>query len=373
MSSEINTPKNTETLIPYNNILIACLLSIAFMSCQKQSILPQEAQGIQSVRSDTNNIASQLHISSSTVQLLQSNANRIAISADWTLFACNSTEIKDYQIEATMAGSKFVDWVEIGSSDKPFVQFTTEEFNRQIRKLFVTGFEEDIILRVKANRFNSTPLYSNGMPLEVTTYQPVIGYDDSHVFRIPGNFQDWKPELAQKIISPTANGEYEGYINFTEDCSQFLMLKNSSSWNTSNTYYYIGANKFGFGGTMFSIKDGAGIYKFNASLDTHTWSCTKINSWSVIGTAITEDGNTDVEMVRNSNNISWQITGNFTAGNFVFRANKSNDIVFGHNGGSEIGIPDYNGSKIEITKAGNYYIELSLSSAGNYSYSIRRS
>jgi formylmethanofuran dehydrogenase subunit D len=43
-------------------------------------------------------------------------------------------------------------------------------------------------------------------------------------------------------------------------------------------------------------------------------------------------------------------------GSFIFRANKNNEIVFGHNATSETGVPNYNGSKIEINAAGNYTI-----------------
>ena len=123
---------------------------------------------------------------------------------------------------------------------------------------------------------------------------------------------------------------------------------------------------------MFSAPVGAGVYKFNASTNTNTWSCTKINSWSVNGTAITADGNTDIEMAFNSSNNSWEITGNFSKGSFIFRANKSNAIVFGHNVTSEVGIPDYNGTQIEISRAGSFTISLSLLSAGNYSYGLMR-
>jgi hypothetical protein len=91
-----------------------------------------------------------------------------------------------------------------------------------------------------------------------------------------------------------------------------------------------------------------------------------------IGTAITDDGNTDVDMLFNASNNTWEITGNFKNGSFIFRANKNNEIVFGHNATSEAGVPDYNGAKIEIAKTGNYTIRLSLLSAGNYSYGIQR-
>ncbi|MES2328720.1 MAG: SusE domain-containing protein [Bacteroidota bacterium] len=333
--------------------------------------MPQE-QNISACRPTVSSETPQLQASTRSVQLLQANADRVALSLNWSAFPTNGEETPDYRIEAAIEGSEFTDWVEIGSSGKLSIDFTNEEFNRQIRKLFVTGFSEDVMLRVKYNRGKSAALYTFATSLQVTTYQPVIDYDDSHVFRIPGNFENWKIDSAQKIISPKLDGQYEGYINFSDAHSQFLMVKTDASWRTLTTYYYIGADKFGFGGNMFCVSGGAGIYKFNASTDTHLWSCTKINSFSVNGTAVTADGNTDVDLVFNPSNNTWEITGSFSKGNFVFRANKNNTIVLGHNTGSGPGVPDYNGAKIEITKAGNYTISLSLQKAGNYSYGIQR-
>ncbi len=352
------------------NVLIILFISVVLFSCQKEACAPQQQQvTISKVSAPAQQPL--LQTSTGNLQLLQANADRVAISLNWGAFPAGTEETPDFHIEASMAGLQFTDWVEIGSTSQSSINFTTRDFNSQIRKLFVTGFAENITLRVKYIKGNSA-LYSFGASLQVTTYQPTIEYDNAGVFRIPGNFQNWKVDQAQKIVSPKNDGEYEGYINFTNPQSQFLMVKSDLSWSTQNTYYYIGANKFGFGGNMFSVKDGAGIYKFNASTNSNTWSCTKINSWNVNGTAITADGNTDVEMKFNASNNYWEITGNFKTGNFIFRANKSNGIVIGHNAASEVGTADYNGSKIEIAKDGNYTITLSLLSAGNYSYGVQR-
>jgi hypothetical protein len=351
-----------------NNILMYLLVSFAFISCQKE--ISAERQIPKTENNRTSSPGVQLQASATRIQLLQSNAEKTAVSFRWESFPGSNDGSKSYTIEAAMAGAQFSGFVELGSTNNMFIDFTTNEFNKQIRQLFVTGFAEDIQVRIRLSQGTSEPAYSYGVLLQVTTYHPVITYDEKYSFRIPGNFQNWKPEMAQKIISTKLNEEYEGYINFTNEHSQFLMVKNSSSWSTLATYYYIGANKFGFGGNMFSVNSGAGIYKFNANNDTRTWSYTKIDSWSVTGTAVTVDGNTDLEMHFNASTTAWEITGCFAKGTFIFRANKASAILFGHNRSSEAGIPDYNGEKIEITRAGNYTIGLYLLSAGNYSYSI---
>jgi hypothetical protein len=353
------------------NVLISLSLSAVLFSCQKEACLPQQ-QPAMATKVSSSSQSPLLQASTRNLQLLQVNADRTAISLNWGAFQAGSEETQDYRIEAAMAGSRFTDWVEIASTSQLSIDIKAKDFNRQIRKLFVTGMAEDIILRVKYNKPNAAPAFSSGALLQVTTYHPTIEYDNANVFRIPGNFQNWKVDSAQKIISPKNDGEYEGYVNFTNPNSQFLMVKSDQAWRVLATYYYIGANKFGFGGTVFSVAGGAGIYKFNASTETRAWSCTKINSWNVHGTAITDDGKTDVDMLFNASNNTWEITGNFKNGSFIFRANKNNEIVFGHNATSEAGVPNYNGAKIEIAKTGNYTITLSLLSAGNYSYGIQR-
>lgn len=370
MSNATNTTASKSATF-CKNVLIITALSVVLFSCQKEAMLPQQ-EPVATNKVATTSQPPLLQASTRNLQLLQVNAERIAISLNWGAFQVGSEETQDYRIEAAMAGSQFTNWVEIGSTNQTSINLTTKDFNRQIRKLFVTGFAEDVILRVVYNKPNAAPVSSAGVLIQVTTYHPTVEYDNANVFRIPGNFQNWKVDSAQKIVSPKNDGEYEGYINFTNPHSQFLMVKSDQSWKILTTFYYIGANKFGFGGNMFSASAGAGVYKFNANTDTRVWSCTKINSWNVYGTAITADGNTDTEMLFNATNNTWEITGNFKAGNFIFRANKTNEIVMGHNAASEPGVPNYNGSKIEIAKAGNYTITLSLLNAGNYSYAIQR-
>lgn len=358
--------------IPGKAIIIAGLLSTVLLACQKEVNSTKQVEQTAVTQTQAAVVQPTLQLSTATIRLDESNANQTAISLHWSAFQYKQGETKDYRIEASIAGLQSNGWFEIGSTDQLSKDFTVQEFNLVIRKLFVTGFAEDISIRIKCNRLNLDPVSSFSESLQVTTYQPTITYDNAHRFRLPGNSENWKMDSAQSIISPKLDGEYEGYINFTNVNSQFLMIKTDAAWNNLTTYYSIGGGKFGFGGNMFSIIGGAGIYKFNASTNTDKCSYTKINSWSVNGTAVTTDGNTDVEMKFNPYNNAYEIRGNFSKGSFIFRANKNDAIVFGHNPLSEIGATNYNGAKIELARDGNYTIGLSLLSAGNYSYAVQK-
>jgi hypothetical protein len=196
----------------------------------------------------------------------------------------------------------------------------------------------------------------------------LVNYAESQILRVPGNYQAWKVGDAPKIVSVKDDGEYEGYINFTLAETEFWLVQ-GSEWDNVHTYNETGNYTFGQNGTFFKLPSGAGVYKVNASTNTYKWACTKANDWSINGSAV---AGADADMVFNSRDLSWKLTKNLTAGDFVFRANKGNEIVFGHNNETETGALDYNGSKIQLAQNGNYTITLSLQNAGNYAYSIKR-
>lgn len=370
--------KNAQTFIPKKlavtgvKAFITLAIPVLLFSCQKEvSAVKNPVAAATAALAQPVLSQPQLQASVQSVQLTQANAGGIALHLSWSTFPCGTAGVTGYTIEAAMAGSKFSGWVQIGNSCTLAADFTNEQLNKQIRQLFVTGFAEDVTLRVRCNRTGADPLYSYGASLQVTTYQPVTTYSNTQIFRVPGNFENWKVATAQTLVSTASNGEYEGYINFSSSFSQFLLVKGDLTWNPLTTFYYIGTNKFGFGGTMFPVTGGAGIYKMNVSTNTNTWTYTRIQSWNLYGTAVPEGASTDLEMQFNGTDNTWEITGNFLKGDFIFRANKCNEIVFGHNTGSEPGVADYNGAKIPVGTAGNYTIKLSLLTGGNYSYSIQ--
>jgi hypothetical protein len=186
-----------------------------------------------------------------------------------------------------------------------------------------------------------------------TAYQPIHLYDETQILRLPGNYDGWNIPSAPRVISAKQDGAYEGFVNFTDPNSQFYLVK-GTQWDNVTTYNQTGPDKFGFNGTFFFVQGGAGVNRVTVNMNTHTWSCTKINSFGLFGTAVSTD-NKDVEMIFDAAALSWHITKDLTEGEFVFRANRSNAIVFGHNEKSLAGAADINGEKIHISKTGKLY------------------
>jgi hypothetical protein len=197
---------------------------------------------------------------------------------------------------------------------------------------------------------------------------PDVSYPESQTFRLPGNYQNWNVPMAPKVVAAGSDGEYEGFINFSDPNSQFYLVR-GTQWNNVTTYNQTGPATFGFNGSFFYVTGGAGIYKVNFSTNSYTWSCTKILSWELNGNAVP---NTSAGMANGDDPLSWRITTDLAAGCFVFRANKTNALVFGQKTEYQPGMAIYNGDKINIAKPGNYTIQLFLQSAGNYTYSITK-
>lgn len=342
-------------------ILLLCLLALVLPACQKELHNPGQIAGVSSL---------QLHFPVSALILMQPGSADTFLDFTWSVEADGENQAT-YTLEAGLKGSHFADAVELVSTGQLNARLTIQEFNQLMRKLMVTVSTQMVEFRLKLNRMPSTIIYSNSLVLPVTTYQPFTEYPESSILRVPGNYENWSIPSAPRIVSTAANGEYEGYINFTDPASQFWLVR-GTQWENIKTYNATGQNTFGYNGDFFFPPAGAGVYQLRANTNTGTWSCSKINSWGIKGSAVSADADTDANMVPDATSLTWRISVNLQKGSLVFRANKSNAIVFGFNAKTEAGIPEYNGEPIKIPKAGNYTIVLSLQSAGNYIFSIQK-
>jgi hypothetical protein len=231
------------------------------------------------------------------------------------------------------------------------------------RKLFVIGIASLALFSCKKEMVQ---------PESAVQPDPVATtvYDESHILRLPGNYQGWDVAAAPKIVSQNSEGGYEGYVNFTNPESQFYLVK-GTAWNNVTTYNETGPGTFGFNGTFFFVREGSGVYKVNVNMNNQTWSCTKINRWGLHGNACSAAA--DAAMIFDETNITWHTTVSLAKGEFVFRANQTDAITLGRNVESFTGTLINNGEKIKITEAGVYTVVLSLGVPGNYMYSIKKS
>lgn len=352
----------TALLTSPNKLMIVLLMSLSGFACQKEVARSADDMPVQ---------ISSVSVSQSRVTLLQGNAANPALTVNWQTNTNTATCSKagNYTLEMALDGSNFDDRLEINTTDTK-VNFNTGDLNKQLSKLIPPGTSAKIAIRVRANtnNQNNAQVYSDAAAVVVTTYQEFTEYPYPQYLKIPGNYENWVLPTAPQIVSEKNDGEYEGYIQFTNAYPQFLMVK-GTQWTTLNTYQYIGNNKFGFNGSMFSIFGGAGIYLLKASINTNTWSYTKINSWTLSGSAVL-GGKTNPELTYDSESQTWSLITTLQNGNFRILANNDDKNSLGQKTVNGYMVPSSDGSNFVIEKAGTYLIRLSLLQAGNYSCSV---
>lgn len=87
-----------------------------------------------------------------------------------------------------------------------------------------------------------------------------------------------------------------------------------------------------------------------------TISLTKTDDWGIIGSSIPPyDWSADVNMNYNGQRQMWEITGDFKAGDFKFRANDDWTLNYGDDGNKNGGLKA-GGDNIALAADGNYTI-----------------
>lgn len=342
-----------------NKLMIVLLISLSAVACQKE---------VARSANDTPIQISSISLSASRVTLLQGNAGHPALTVNWQTSGTTCDKTGNYTVEMALDGSDFEDKLEMATTNTR-VNFNTDELNRQLCKLIPPGTTGKIALRIKicSSQQNNAQVYSDPVGVWVTTYQEYNEYQYPQYMKVPGNYENWILPTAPQIVSQKNDGEYEGYIQFSNAYPQFLMVK-GTQWTTLNTYQYIGNNKFGFNGSIFSIFGGAGVYLLKASTNTNTWSYTKINKWAVNGSAA--NSNTNTELNYDAETQTWSATVSLQKGEFRIRANNDDKMSMGQKIVNGYQVPAGDGNNFVVAKAGTYFIRLSLLQAGNYSCSV---
>ncbi len=359
-----------KTILHLQKLLAAALVILTLPACQKEVAVKADAlaatQPVNAVQ------VNGLQINTACLKLLQGNANNPALTVNWKTNAAPNDFQTAYVLEAAIAGAGFTDAVEVATTRaNTTIQLGTQDLNKQICKLVLPGTTQTIAIRIRAEwpvgkTINAA--YTDPVAVDITTYNDYIDYPD--YIRIPGNFANWKMNIAPKIVATRANGVYEGVLNFNIPYPQFLVVK-GDDWNELNTFTNIGNGKFGFGGDIFGTGQGAGFYMVRVNTNTNQWTANRINTWGIHGTAVGTAAK-DPQMVYDAVNDVYTITVALQKGNFRFRANDNDAITLGNTALNGYTIPDAAGNDFVIDKEGIYQVKLDTKYAGNYACTVVR-
>jgi hypothetical protein len=360
-----------------NKIILAGVAAVILTSCEKDEIRTVISVGTSPT----------LNADATTLVLTQANANNNAVKFTYSAASFGFDAAVTYVLQIAKGGTSFASasTTEVGLSNTSPLEktFKVVEFNRELLKIINYGTATAVEVRVKATVAAAAPaVYSNVVSMTCTAYRDLITYAYPNSLNIAGNFQGWNPGAAPQIVRQNNGGYngYEGYIIFNDGGPQFKMVK-GDNWGagdhgaaTSNITNPLngGGTLTTNGGNNIPIPPGgagiAGYYRLRANTTDLTWGYDKINTWGIIGGF--NGWGSSVPMTFNAATGVWSVTRDMPTGEFKFRANDGWGINMGDNNGDFK--PEYDGSNLNISVAGNYTISLDLSVGGNYAYTIKK-
>lgn len=343
--------------------VLGVLCWVCVLSCSKSSPLSDT-----SLKMKTEEVLS-LSVNVSYLQLLPANAAIHSVRFTWNAVNENPHD-QNYALQFSLKGKNFSDMVEVAISDELLAIFTQYDFNILLSQLAELGTLVELEVRLKATLVSrgSTVIYSEPLAMKVSTYKKMISYAYPNLLYVPGNYQNWYIPSAPQVVSPTNNGEYEGYIHFSASDTYFLLAK---GYDWSDGYYGDGGNhKLAPVTRQISLGDEQGIYKLLVNTRTMTWSALKIHAISVVGTAFMDQKEHDLMLI-DSAQLVWHSHFYLQEGSLHFRINRNPATDMG----DALPIdrsPEYGAPPIPVTRSGLYAVSIELGYAGNYTYSVWR-
>lgn len=355
-----------------NKIMMMGIAAIILSSCEKDEVKTVLAVGATPT----------LQANNTTLVLLQANANNDAVKFTYTPATFGFDAAVTYVLQISKGGTSFASasTTEVGLSNVSPMEktFKVVDFNRELLKIINYGTATPVEVRVKASVAAAAPAsYSNVVTITATAYRDIITYAYPNAMNIAGNYQGWNPGAAPQIVKQNNGGYngFEGYIIFNDASPQFKMVK-GDNWGAGD-FGSAGGNALGNGGPNLTLPSGgagiAGYWRVRAQLNptpppVGSWSWDKINTWGIIGAF--NGWGASVPLTFNTSTGVWSITRDMPTGEFKFRANDGWGINLGDNNGDFK--PEYDGSNLNISVAGNYTISLDLSVGGNYAYTLKK-
>lgn len=304
--------------------------------------------------------------SSTSVILTSTGSATNALGLSWTPVDYGVPVAVNYAVQFDKVGNQFKAPVEISAGTSTSLSITGADLNAALLKLgLVGGTPGQVEMRVRAgiNRPNDQPGQFQYSAATVLNATPITTISFLYV---PGAYQNWAPENAPSLISPSSDGNYEGYI-YVGAASEFK-ITSVPAWN--GTTYGVGATADKLSTTGDNLKIATpGYYYFRVNTTNLTWSAVP-TKWGVIGAATPTNWEASTPMTYDPTSGTWKLDVALKQDELKFRANDAWDLNFGDNEAD--GILEAGGANIKVPSAGNYTVELDLRKAGSYTYKLTK-
>ncbi len=220
------------------------------------------------------------------------------------------------------------------------------------------GTDVTVYYRVAATVTSSiSPIYSGVKSKTFKPYDAVINYP---MIYVPGAYQGWSPGAENgRLYSYGFNSQYSSIIRFVDGSNPTVDFKITPLPNWDNDWGgTLVKSGNSYSGTLVAkgsnLTVDAGTYIVTFDVNTLAISLTKTDDWGIIGSATSTGWDSDTDMLYNGQRKMWEITADFVAGEFKFRANDGWDLNYGDSGAD--GTLNAGGDNIAISSAGNYTI-----------------
>ena len=220
------------------------------------------------------------------------------------------------------------------------------------------GTDVTVYYRVAATVTSSiSPIYSGVKSKTFKPYDAVINYP---MIYVPGAYQGWSPGAENgRLYSYDFNSQYSSIIRFVDGANPTVDFKITPAANWDNDWGgTLVKSGNSYSGTLVAkgsnLTVDAGTYIVTFDVNTLAISLTKTEDWGIIGSATANGWDSDQDMFYNGQRKMWEITADFVAGEFKFRANDGWDNNYGDSGAD--GTLDAGGDNIAIASDGNYTI-----------------
>ena len=273
-----------------------------------------------------------------------------------------------YFLEACEAGSKFEDVLQLYSGITiDTIQFSVGELNTILLRKFTEDKTTSVDFRIRAVLTvdaGTGALGSGSNPLQ---YMSEVSNAAVTIYGNP-RLDLLNSGVEQKIESPAGNGVYSGYVQL--DPNQPFTLENPDA----GTIYGDSDGALAVDGDAITPK-AEGWHSLTVDINEGTYTL-EAYSVGVVGEFTGWGESPDYPMDYNSKGAYWYVTIDLPVGPMKFRLNSNWDSGnWGPgsdkdlpSGGGTMALPGSNGN-INITAAGNYTIQLSLSgSSGSVTF-----
>ncbi len=199
--------------------------------------------------------------------------------------------------------------------------------------------------------------YSQAKAYTVTPFESLVDYP---VIYVPGEYQGWSPGLdTGRLFSYNFDNKYQGIIRMMDTNGDNIVefkVTPAPNWDLAwGGTLTNGSGTLDPSGGNYSIEPGT--YSFDVDVSALTIKLTATDDWGIIGSSIPPyDWSVDVNMFYDGQRKMWEITGDFKAGEFKFRANDAWDLNYGSPNAD--GTLTAGGDNIPLPEDGNYTIRL---------------